>query len=579
MKPYLKNLVTLSLKRKHFLTPLIILVVIDAILRLSQPYIYKLLVDTLTEGLVGGGFTEEATSFLVMLVAIWFFVSIFNNLAHAQSTYLGWEVGNRNAREVHNSGYKRLLNLDYHEHTKKHSSRFSRLVDDAETATWDMTNWLLNRIFPSILGFFGMLIIAFSVSWKMTLLSLTVIPFGLGLVIFMIKKYENEQHKINKLWNKMYEHMSDQLSNIVTYKLNQNEKLFLEVQKGYSDRASLAQRAMNKKWRLTSMLNPDIIARFMVMGFGIFLVQNGDITLGTLFMFMGLLNEILSPLHLLSDILPQFSRKARHIDRYLELMKKKDKILDPEEGFELEKIKGKIEFKEIYFHYPEQNGKGFGLENVSFVINPGEEVAVVGHSGAGKTTVATLLTRLTDITSGQILVDDIDIRSFKQENYRKHIGVVLQENAMYNETVAQNIMYGKPEATKEEIISAAKKAQAHDFIMKLPQQYDTLIGERGVRLSGGEKQRIAIARAILKEPAIVILDEPTSALDSITEAKVQKGLMELMQGRTSIVIAHRLSTVRNADKIIIFKEGKVVDIGSHLELLRKNSEYREMVEL
>jgi len=242
-------------------------------------------------------------------------------------------------------------------------------------------------------------------------------------------------------------------------------------------------------------------------------------------------------------------------------------------------MKGRIEFENVYYSYPGRDEKSFSLQDLSFAVEPGEEVALVGHSGAGKTTVMSLITRLDDVTKGCILIDGKPLRDMKQEDYRRKVGVVLQENAMYNESVADNIAYGNAAASREDVIEAAKKAQAHEFIMKLPEQYDTVIGEKGVRLSGGEKQRIAIARAILKNPVIVILDEPTSALDSITESKVQKGLIELLKGRTALVIAHRLSTVRNADRILLFREGKIVAIGSHRELLRSSPEYREMVEL
>ena len=412
----------------------------------------------------------------------------------------------------------------------------------------------------------------------MTLISLSVIPIGLAIIIFMMNRYDDEQRKVNKLWNNKHEHLSDQISNIITYKLNQDESLFLEIQKGFSDRAQAAQTFLNKKWRLVEMLNPDVIARFLVMGVGVFFVKDGLITLGTLFLFLGLLNEILIPLHLLGDILPQYSRRARHIDRFLNLLKEEETIVDPKKPQKIKPVKGKMEFRNVCYTYPGKQNH-FGIKNLSFTIQPGEHMAIVGHSGAGKSTIMALMTRLIDPTEGAILLDDIDIRNFKQADYRQIIGTVLQEHSLYNETVARNIAYAKHHAEREEIIAAAKKAAANNFIMKLPNGYDTLVGERGVRLSGGEKQRLAIARAILKDPRIVILDEPTSALDSITEAKVQKGLDVLVEGRTTVTVAHRLSTVRNADNILVLHSGQRIGLGSHLELFKTCEEYREMVEL
>ena len=555
------------------------LIVLDAISRLVQPYLYKVVVDTLTDGLVASNFTEAAMQVLIWTIVIWFLLAVSGNFFHAFGHYLGWDISNQSAQDAHMQGYQKLLRMDYHKHTQKHSSQYAKIVDDADVATWELSNWWLNRIFPSMLGFVGMLVIAFSVSWQMTLISLSVIPPGLLVIIFMMSKYRAEQHRVNKLWTRKYEHMSDQVANIVTYKLNPDEKLFMDIQKGYSDRASTAQVNISKKWRKTIVLNPDVIARFLVMGCGVFMVKDGLITLGTLFMFMGLMNEILTPLHLLGDILPQYNRRARHVEKMLDLCAEEDLVKDPKRSKKIKDLQGEVEFKNVSFMYPGSGKREETIKNISFKIEPGEQVALVGHSGSGKTTLMTLLTRLIDPTSGSILVDGVDIKKFRQAEYRKFIGTVLQENSLYNETAADNIAYGKPKATRKEIMEAAKLSQADEFIMKLPDGYDTMIGERGVRLSGGEKQRLAIARAILKNPKIVVLDEPTSALDSITEAKVQKGLMRLIEGRTSITVAHRLSTVRNSDKILVLEDGKLMVMGTHKELLKECDAYREMVDL
>lgn len=579
LKPYLRYTFQLIWRQRRKFFFLAGLVLIDAALRLIQPFFFKLIVDTLSDGLVKNIFTSGQLQLMFQVIGMWFVMAVIGNVVNAQNHFLVWNIGSGCSEVVHMDGYQRLLKLDYHQHTQKHSSQYAKIVDEADTSIWEMTNWWLGRFFPAFVGFAGMLAIAFVMSWQMTLVSLTVIPPGLAIIIFMIKRYEDRQHQVNKLWNLKHEHLSDQVSNIITYKLNQNEKLFTEVQKGYSDRAAKAQTDLNRKWRITEMLNPDSIARFLVMGMGVFLVKDGKITLGTLFMFMALLTEILVPLHLLGDILPQYSRRARHIDKLLKLLDEKDIVVDLRKPKKLGRVFGKIEFQDVHFGYPGSDEKAFQIRGISFAIEPGQTVALVGHSGSGKSTIMSLLTRLNDPTSGEILMDGVNIKKYAQEAYRALAGTVLQEHSMYNETIAQNISYGKPGASKKEILAAAKCAAADQFIDRLPQRYDTLIGERGVRLSGGEKQRLAIARAILKNPRIVVLDEPTSALDSITEAKVQRGLDTLTVGRTCLVIAHRLSTVRNADKIIILKEGKIEAMGTHSELLHTCPDYREMVEL
>lgn len=578
MKLYLRYIFRLAWEQKKRVIGVLFLIVISTIARLGQPYLFKMMVDILTSGLVAGFFADADLHYLLFIVAGWFALTVFSTIATAQSQYLTWELGNHSSQKVHVEGYRRLLRLDYQEHKKRHSSYYAETVDDADTSMWEMTNWWFNRFIPGIIGFIGMLMIAFSVSWQMTLLSLTVIPPGLLIVMRLIAKNEARQHFVNKLWKLKHEHLSDQLSNIAVYKLNQDQDHFLDVQADYAYKASSEQSALNKQWRLAEMANPDVLARFLVVGMGVYFVAHHQITLGTLFMFFGLLNEILTPLHLLGDILPQYSRRARYIERFLHLLDQKDAIVDHPDAVSLDRAKGKIEFRDVTFSYQE-NEKSFTLKDISFTVAPGQHIALVGHSGAGKSTIMSLVTRLMDPTQGTILLDDHDLRRIKLDDLLRQIGTVLQETALYNETIAQNIGYGNLDATREEIIAAAQKAAAHDFIMKLPKGYDTLIGERGVRLSGGEKQRIAIARAILKNPPVVVLDEPTSALDSITEKRVEEGLHSLMEGRTAIIIAHRLATVRHADKIIVIAEGGILASGSHSELLKNSPVYKEMVEL
>ena len=547
--------------------------------RLGEPYLYKIIVDTLTDGIVANLFTSAHVTVLSTSVIVWAVLAFVTNIGSAQMNFLVWKIGNQNSQWAHLEGYKRLLRLDYQAHTRTHSSRLAKIVDEADTSLWEMTNWWLGRFTPAALGFCAMLVIALSVSIPMTLVALAIIPPGLGVVVYMISKCETEQRRVNKLWQEKHEHMSDQVTNIVTYKMNEDEHRFMSVQKQYSDRASDAQQAINVKWRLAEMLNPDILARFAVMGIGIYLVKESAITLGTLFMFMGLLSEILTPLHLLGDILPQYSRRARHIERQIRLISKPDTVLDPRRPKKLPHVKGALEFSDVSFVYDSNEKNSFSIKHVSFKIEPGQHIAIVGHSGSGKTTIMGLITRLMDPSSGKVLIDAVSIKDFKQADLKSFLGVVLQENSLYNETAAENVSYGNPKATRRQVIAACKKAAAHKFISKLPKGYDTLIGERGVRLSGGEKQRLAIARAILKNPRIVVLDEPTSALDSITEAQVQKGLDKLIEKRTAVVIAHRLSTVRNADKIIVIEEGRIIGQGTHLELLRTCQTYNDMVQL
>lgn len=259
--------------------------------------------------------------------------------------------------------------------------------------------------------------------------------------------------------------------------------------------------------------------------------------------------------------------------KVFEILEENNDISDNENAVSLD-IKGDIEFKNVYFGYKAYNPV---LKDVSFSIKQGEMIGIVGHSGVGKSTLINLVMRLYDATSGQVLIDGTDVRDISQNSLRSQVGVVLQETYLFSGTVLDNIRYAKPDATFEEIVNAAKTANCHDFITRMPDGYNTVVGERGYNLSGGERQRIAIARAILHDPKILILDEATASLDTQTEKQIQDALDRLIKGRTTIAIAHRLSTLANADRLIVLKKGRVAEIGTHTELLQSKGVYYELV--
>ena len=263
-------------------------------------------------------------------------------------------------------------------------------------------------------------------------------------------------------------------------------------------------------------------------------------------------------------------------ERVFSILDTPQDIKDHENAMELTGLKKKLEFKKVNFQYDEKDG--LVLKDINLDIIKGEMVALVGMSGAGKSTLANLIPRFYDATSGTILIDDTDTRKYTVKSLRKNVGIVTQESILFNDSVRYNIAYGRADCSEDEIVQAAKDAYAHDFITQLPQGYDSLIGERGCRLSGGQRQRIAIARALLKNPDILILDEATSDLDTESEYYVQKALENLMKTRTTLVIAHRLSTVINADKILVFDDGRLVDIGHHEELIKRDGIYKVLFE-
>jgi len=310
------------------------------------------------------------------------------------------------------------------------------------------------------------------------------------------------------------------------------------------------------------------------IGSGIMFVQNGTVTIGEFVAFYSYVGMMLGPVSTLSGMSVTFAQGLVGASRVVKLLNTIPEIKECENPLHPSKLTGFIEFKHVSFCYSKD--KPPVIKDFSLTVTPGQKVALVGPSGSGKSTLSNLLLRFYDVNSGVIKVDNLDIRRLSLDSYRSHIGVVLQEPFLFSGTVRDNISYAKPEATEEEIEEAARMANVEEFITQLPDGYDTMIGENGASLSGGQKQRLAIARAILKNPSILILDEATSALDTVSEYLVQEALDRLMEGKTTIIIAHRLSTVRNADTIVVLDSGKIVQQGTHDELMAQPGIYREL---
>jgi ATP-binding cassette subfamily B protein len=302
-------------------------------------------------------------------------------------------------------------------------------------------------------------------------------------------------------------------------------------------------------------------------------VVAGRMTIGDLVLVNAFLIQLYMPLNFLGIVYREIRQALTDIERMFGLLKQHREVADAADARELPAGPLQINFDAVDFAYEKERPI---LHRISFVIEPGKTVAVVGHSGAGKSTLSRLLYRFYDVAAGAVRINGHDIRSLTQTSLRAAIGIVPQDTVLFNDTIFYNINYGRPEATHEEVIAAARSAQLHDFIESLPQKYETRVGERGLKLSGGEKQRVAIARALLKNPPILIFDEATSALDSTTERAIQGQMEQAAVGRTTLVVAHRLSTVMNADEILVMKEGHIVERGHHNALLSANGEYARM---
>lgn len=421
------------------------------------------------------------------------------------------------------------------------------------------------------------IIVSFVILVRLNALLTVILFLSIPLMIVFASKYnrrmrrgfKEQKHHIGVL----NADIEDSLLGVKVVKSFANEDVEIEkFQKGnkkFLDIKSETYASMAGFNTITKAFD-GIMYIIVVLFGGLFLVE-GKMSSGDIVAFILYVQTLLTTVRRIVEFTEQFQRGMTGIERFTEIMDQDIEIFDDEDAVDLENVKGKIEIKDVSFKYNNNNENV--LNNISFTINPGQKVALVGPSGGGKTTLCNLIPRFYDVEDGEILVEGIDVRKIKLQSLRSNIGMVQQDVYLFSGTVRENILYGKPDATEQEVIDAAKAAGAYDFIMNLENGFDTYVGERGVMLSGGQKQRISIARVFLKNPPILILDEATSALDNKSEFIVQESLENLAKGRSSLTIAHRLTTVQNADLILVLTEDGIIERGTHQELMEQKGYY------
>ncbi len=555
--------------------------------QLSLPYIWRLVAAVLCSAMLSGVngavawlikpvldtlFIKKASGFLFFLpfgvVILFFLRGAFAFL----TDYLMSSIGAKIVRSLRQGIYSKLLVLPLSFYNETSSgSVMSKVFNDIETLKSTVAD-TVKDFFVSGGTVIVLTIVAITRKWDLTLMSIVVIP----LIIFSIAKFgtmmKRTSMKTRKLISKVTIILHESLRGMKIIKAFTMEK---EMTNRHENALTDHYRNTMREVRINafSSLMTEVfggIGVAIILFYGGHLVISGEISSGEFLSFITAILMIYTPLKRLSRLHNDFQQARNVIQRVREIV-----LVEPERKGGIEKeIRGHIIFENVSFLYP--SARDYAVNNINLEIMPGELIALVGHSGAGKSTLVDLLAGFWYPNEGHITIDDINTRDLSLKSLRRHLGIVTQDMVLFNDTSRANILFGRPDATNEEVIEAAKAAYAHEFIMELPEGYETKIGEHGVKLSGGQKQRIAIARAILRNPTILILDEATASLDTESEQKVQKALERLMTGRTTIVIAHRLSTVKKATRIIVMNKGRIVQQGAHDELLLQGGLYQEL---
>jgi ATP-binding cassette, subfamily B, bacterial len=579
----------LHLIRPHWkaLTLALLAIAGETLADILEPWPIKLVVDNVLQSkkLPGrfGAFVLEvfgANTYAILnfaLVAV-VLIAVVGAVGAYAEKYLTATISQWVAHDLRRTMYQQIQRMSLAEHGEsRRGDLLTRVTSDIE-AIQDFINSALLGIIVNVMTLAGMIGVMLYIDWRFALVALSISPLLLITTLFFTPRIKKASRAVRKQESELVSGVAEVLSSIhviQAYAREDYEDRRFDFDSRQSVQAALLARSTKAKLSPTV----DIIAAIgtcLVLGYGAHLALAGQVSAGVLIVFLIYVGKTYKPMRDLSKMANTVSKAAVGFERIQEVLDIESRVRDLPGARSAPALRGEIEFDRVSFSYA---GDTTALRDVSFRIEPGQVVAIVGPSGAGKSTIVSLIPRFFDPSSGEVRIDGTDIRRYTLKSLRDQIGFVLQDTLLFRATIWENICYGRLDAPPEETLRAAELANAHDFIVELPHGYATMVGERGVTLSGGQRQRIAIARAIVRNAPILILDEPTAGLDAASEQAVMQALERLMEGRTCIVIAHHLSTVRRADTILVVKNAEVVERGTHDALMARGGVYAELYDL
>lgn len=540
------------------LTPLILKYVVDDIIQVSLPVDEKL-----------------NKLYWLMAGAALIFVVLRPPIEYWRQYYAQW-VGTKVLYDIRDKMFDHIQRLSLRFYSNNKSGEIiSRVIHDVEQTKTFVITGLMN-VWLDMATIIIAAAIMFSMDFWLTIVALSMLPvYGFSVKFFYARLRQltkDRSQALAEVQGHLHERVQG-MSVIRSFALEDHEQVqFDKRNRNFLDRAMDHTKWNAKTFSVVNTVTD--IAPLLVIGFAAYQGIQGNITIGALVAFVAYMDRLYNPLRRLVNSSTTLTQSIASMDRMFEFLDESYDIEDSPHAKSLTSVKGKLDFENVSFTYNKEEADV--LHNVSLSVEAGETIALVGMSGGGKSSLISLIPRFYDVSEGSIKLDGTDIRDFQVRSLRDNIGMVLQDNILFSESVRANILMGNPEASDEEMIAAAKAANAHEFIMSLPDGYDTKIGERGVKLSGGQKQRVAISRVFLKNPPLLILDEATSALDLESEHLIQEALEKLAKDRTTFIVAHRLSTITHADRIIVIDHGRIVEIGNHKKLMEKQGAYYDL---